>query len=181
MRNGFVAAVQQISDSCPGPDARADRAAVGRETAYATFLMDRDQIADQQRPVQLFLIDAQMSGVPHHRHGSGDPLVAGTGEDHYRQLTSAHPGVAPGGGPCFRFGLDVPGILRQQNGADIGAPVILQPLLRDGRVAVDLTAQQRYGILQIHCWRCVQMRNAPRPSRSAGCPVSGEYRRRQSQ
>ena len=32
----------------------------------------------------------------------------------------------------------------------------MQPLLRDGRVAVDLAPQQRYGLLQIHCIRKLQ-------------------------
>ena len=51
----LVAPVQQISDPCSCPHPRADRAAVGGETAYAAFLVDRHQVADQQRPVQFLL------------------------------------------------------------------------------------------------------------------------------
>ena len=77
--------------------------------------------------------------IAHNRHGGGDALIAGAGDDHDRHLTAAHAGVGPGGGIGARLGADV---LRagQQRAADGRAPLARKPLLRNGGVAVDLAA-----------------------------------------
>ena len=41
MGDGLIASVQQIGDSRPGPDARADRAAIGGETTNAASLYNK--------------------------------------------------------------------------------------------------------------------------------------------
>ena len=130
----------QIGNATAGGSTCTDSAAVSGQTANALFLMDGQQIAQQQRPVELLFAAAQFFGIFYYRQRHGHALIAAAGIHHHGQLTATHPGIRPGssGGLCSL--LDVISVGGQNHAANVGAPGVLQPLMRNGAVVFDLTA-----------------------------------------
>lgn len=67
-----------------------------------------------------------------------------------RLLAAAHPGIAAGGGPGLGLGLDIGGIISQKDGADVGAPAVLQSLLSNSAVVVDLSVNELTDQTEVH-------------------------------
>ena len=150
MGDGIIVRPLEVGDPRPGPHTGADGAAVGGQAADSGLLVDGHQVTDQKRPVELLLGGPQMLGVADHRQRGCNPLVARTGIDDHRHLTAAHAGVAARGGPGLGLHPHIVAVGLQQSGADVGAPVVPEPLLGNGAVILDLPLQQPRDPGQLH-------------------------------
>lgn len=138
---------EQIGNAGAGCAAGGHRAAEGGQLADGGLFVNGAQVGDSQRTLQRFVALAVFPGVFDHGQGDRQALVATAGVDDDRHLAAAHARVAARGGKGARADSDVMTIGLQQRAADIGTPAGTQPLVRDGRIALNLPADHAVQIL----------------------------------
>ena len=94
--------------------------------------------------------DAQLLRVDDHGDAGREALVAAAGVDDHGQFAAAHAGVGAGGRPRLGAVGHAVAVRGEQHAADVGAPLAVQPLARDGHVAGDLAAEQLLDVVQVH-------------------------------
>ncbi|MPM40445.1 hypothetical protein SDC9_87086 [bioreactor metagenome] len=111
--------------------------------------MDGDKIGQYQRAAELIPRNTQLPRVFNHRNRNGNALVSAARVDDNRQVAAAHPGIAAGGGFGTRAVINVLSEAAENDAADVGTPVAVQPFLRNGAVIFDLPPNDLANVVQV--------------------------------
>ena len=111
------------------------------------FLVDADQVGHGKRAKHLLARDFERAGIHHDGDRGRDALVAAARYDDDRHGASAHARVAAGCccGLCLREQVVGVGVGRVKL-ADAPAPVVFEPLARDGVVVFRLTTEDLFHV-----------------------------------
>ena len=139
---------EQIRDPAACSRPRGNSTAVCGKSADSGLCMQRDQIAEEQCPVQLLFVRIQSFRIDDHRKRYGQSLVSAARTDDHRQFAAVHPCIRTGCSICLGAVLQIIACF-QKYFPDIGAVIIFQPILRDRSIAFDLAVEDLPDIFQI--------------------------------
>jgi len=98
--NLLIGSSIHICDTCTGTTGCADCTTIRRKTSNVIFLMDCDQIADNQRATKLLVRYFPLIRKYNNRKRNGHSLVSTSRIDNNRHRTTTHTSIASGCCPC---------------------------------------------------------------------------------
>ena len=103
--------------------------------------MQGHEVGQQQGTIEFFLIDAEFLGIFHDGQGNGHALIAAAGVDDYGQFAAVHAGIRTGSSSGAGADTDVLTVSLEQGFADIGAVIVFESFVGNGRVIGNLPVQ----------------------------------------
>ena len=144
------APAEEIGDAACCAGACAHGSAECGQASDTRLLVDADQVGHGKRAKHLLARDVERAGVHHDGDRCRDALVAAARHDNDRHGASAHARVAAGCccGLCLREQVVGVGVGCVEL-ADAPAPVVFEPLARDGVVVFRLAAEHLFHVGQV--------------------------------
>ena len=146
----FISSARKIGNGGTGSTACADGAAVSGKTSNIFFLMNRNQVADNECAVQFFLGNVPFFCKLNDRKGNGHALVSAAGIDDDRKRAAAHTRI--GACRCTGAGADfyVIAVFIQQRAANLCTVWMTETFIGNGRVHGDLTVKNFFDVFDLH-------------------------------
>ena len=147
----LIRSAGKIGDGSSCAAACADGTAVSGKATNIFFLMNGDQIADNECAVQFILRNIPFFCKFNNRKRNGHTLVSTAGIDDNRKGTAAHTCI--GTGSCAGTGTDfnVIAIIIQKGAAYLCSVRMIQAFIGNRRVHGDLTVKNVFDIFDSYC------------------------------